>query len=354
MSQVSPYARSAAERRQNRYATTLFVAVAGAIFFAALWLTNPGLRSWAFVANETPNETLGEATNAQPAPEARVNEDNNGADWAAQIAAIERQLPDPDSTDFVDLKIRLQSLRRILEAERFTLEAAASIQHSLDELHQQAVTLSAQSIRPKVNAEGFSEGVASAAQSMQLAEQELLRQTRENAERQARERKEPTLRDVRLALRDNQDEAAGLRRQIAQLQREQSEVDAKADRAAALQRDMVDVKRYLQPFTAPGYLQPKSDRNAWDTERTVDAKPVSLARLKRLGALDDTMEGLERLYIFGGGKNPVLNNSRPLGSFPQYWAQHLSKPEVQRAVKRAQQLLRDHGQALVEEQLLSP
>ena len=66
------------------------------------------------------------------------------------------------------------------------------------------------------------------------------------------------------------------------------------------------------------------------------------------------MEGLERLYIFGGGKNAVLNNSRPLGSFPQYWAHKLSKPEVLQAVKRAQQLLRDHGQAMVEEQLLAP
>ncbi|HBE67642.1 MAG TPA: membrane or secreted protein [Planctomycetaceae bacterium] len=351
MSQVSPYARSTAERTSNRNATVLFTAVSAAIFFAALWLFDPSNPSLEPDTGESSQESL---ATSEPPPETRVTNERKEAGWAAEVAAIERQLPRSDSANFADLRFRLQALLGILEAEDYSPESAASIRHSLDELRQHAMILSGQTSRPNVDAEGLAEGVSAAAQSMKLAEQELLRDARERAERQTRQRKEPALREVRLALRDNQDKAAGLRRQIARLQQEQSAFEAKAARAAALHRDMADVQRYLQPFTAPGYLQPKNDRNAWDTERTVDAKPVSLARLKRLGALDDTMEGLKRLYIFGGGKNPVLNNSRPLGSFPQYWAQHLSKPEVRRAVERAQQLLRDHGQALVEEQLLSP
>lgn len=356
MSQVSPYARSTAERSHNRNATTLFVAIGGAIFFAVLWLANPAMLSWAFQSKETlSQESKAESTHEnRHIEEASRTDQRSGVDWAAQIEAIEQQLPDSQSIDVENVKIRLQSLLQILQGEKLPEHVVSDVQRSLDELHQQAEMLRAQSSCPNVEAEGFAEGVASTAQRIQLAEQELVQQARENSERKTRQQKEPTLRHVRLALRDNQDKATDLRRQIAQMQREQSEFEAKAARAAALQRDIADVKRYLQPFTAPGYLQPNSDRNAWDTERTVDAKPVSLARLKRLGALDNTMEGLERLYIFGGGKNAVLNNSRPLGSFPQYWAQHLIKPEVRNAVQRAQQLLRDHGQALVEEQLLSP
>ncbi|MEM8669316.1 MAG: hypothetical protein AAGG48_17465 [Planctomycetota bacterium] len=354
MSQVSPYARSTAERRHHRNATTLFVTIVGAIFFAALWLTEPGLLSWVFHSKATPKETLGRGSKAESVPVTPGTDGISEVDWVTQIEAIEQQLPNSGSVDIADVKLRLQSLRRLLDGKKLPQEAEENTQRSLAELCQQAEMLRAQSSRPEVDAGGFSEGVASTAQQIQLAEQELVRQARENSERKARQQNEPTLRDVRLALRDNQDKATDLRRQIARMQQEQSEFRAKAARAEALRRNMADVERYLKPFTAPGYLQPKSDRNAWDTERTADAKPVSLARLKRLGALEDTMEGLERLYIFGGGKNPVLNNSRPLGLFPQYWAQKLSKPEVLEPIKRAQQLLRDHGQALVEEQLLSP
>ncbi|MEM6468012.1 MAG: hypothetical protein AAF802_00480 [Planctomycetota bacterium] len=360
MSQVSPYARSTAERSHNRNATTLFVAIGGAIFFAVLWLADPAILSWAFQSNETRKETLNRNSEPESTRETADTEETSrtdrisGVDWAAQVEAIEHQLPDSHSLDVSDVKIRLQSLLQILEGEKLPEHVVSDVQRSLEELHQQAEMLRAQSSRPNVDAEGFDEGVASTARRILLAEQELVRQARENSERKTRQQKEPTLRDVRLALRDNQDKATDLRRQIARMQQEQSEFREKAARAEALRLDMTDVKRYLQPFTAPGYLQPKSDRNAWDTERTVDATPVSLARLKRLGALEDTMEGLERLYIFGGGKNPVLNNSRPLGAFPEYAAYYLKKPNVLHAVKRAQQLLREHGQALVEQQLLSP
>jgi len=354
MSQVSPYARQTAERSQHRKATTLFVTVAGAIFLAALWLTNPSLFFGASKSDESQKETLSNSPKEEPASEIQETGVRGRVDWAAQIDAIQQHLPDSGSADVTNVTLRLQAVHRILESERFPAEAVASIQRSLDKLRQQAEMLTAHSRLPNVDADGFAEEVTSAAQSIQPAEHELMREARDNAEHRIRQQKETDFRDVRLDLRDYQDKATSLRRQIAQMHREQSEFKAKAARAEALRRDMEDVDRYLKPFTAPGYLQPKVGSNAWTTERTVEKQPVSLSRLKKSGALEDTMKGLERLFIFGGGKNPALNNSRPLGAFPQYWAYRLNKPDVLEAVKRAQELLRDHGQALVEEQLLSP
>lgn len=332
MSNVSPYQRSTAERGQHRKATFVFVVVAAVVLV---------------VATATP-----EPDPPPPIPDDEPQE--QVIDWTARFADVERSLPKSNTLELIDVRRRLATAARELEQGELSTDAEASIQESLNALQQQAAQLTSLSNPPSVNAQGIDEAISSEIHSIETAEQLALHDAREQAGQAIRQEKEPAIRDMRLALRDQQDQATELRRQIAQMQREQADFQAKAARAEALRREMSDVKQYLSPFTARGYLQPKSDRNAWDTERTADAKPVSLARLKRLGALEPTMEGLERLYIFGGGKNAALNNSRPLGSFPQYWAQHLNKPEVLQAVKRAQQLLRDHGQALVEEQLLSP
>lgn len=353
MSQVSPYQRLKTERGQHRQATAVLVAVVAGIFFAAFGLANPNLIPW-MVKPEPPNHqtTVTEGQGSREIPDEPESE--GVTDWTVRIAAVKQALPESETPEIVALSRRLDSIAHQLEGGELSTAAEEKIQQSLNMLRQQAGQLNHLSNRPPVNVERIDAAIASGAQSILMVEKTAIQQAQDEAERTIRSEKEPTIRNVRLELRDQQDQAANLRRQIAQVQREQAEFQAKAARAEALRREMSDVKRYLSPFTAPGYLQPKSDRNAWDVERTADAEPVSLTRLKRLGALEPTMEGLERLYIFGGGKNAVLNNSRPLGSFPQYWAQKLSKPEVLQAVKRAQQLLRDHGQAMVEEQLLAP
>lgn len=353
MSHVSPHSRSESERSQQQNTTAIFVAVTAAVFFAALWLANPGLIAWL----TKPNETDDRGQNSETEETAPDNPDaiaTSRLDWTTQVAAIEQRLFNVNSRA---VKQQLASLLNTLEKEDLSQQEQVGVQNSLIQLQQQVTLLNEQSSPPSPNLHTLDGRLNSISESIQNGEAEQIHIARQNAEQRVRtehDKKTPSIRDIRLSTNDNQDKAAALRRQIAQVQREQKEFQAKAARLAALQRDMADVERYLQPFTAPGYLQPKSDRNAWDTERTVDKEPVSLSRLKRLGALEDTMEGLKRLYIFGGGKNPALNNSRPLGSFPQYWAQHLNKPEVHQAVQRAQQLLREHGQALVEEQRLSP
>lgn len=353
MSQVSPYARSTTERSRNLQTTTLFCGLAAALFFAALWLVEPSL-IFSLSDPKEPHRQPSSTAHVDHETETTPDDEVAAVSWSKRIAAIEEELPDSGNAELPPLKQQLRAVARVLQGKRLSSADEASIQQKLNDLQQQAEMLNAQANPPNVEAEGFADSINSTAQSILIAEQKMIQQAREQADRNTRQRKEPAIREVRLEVRDNQDKATDLRRQIAQIQREQKELQAKAARAEVLRREMRDVKRYLQPFTAPGYLQPKNDSNAWDTERTADAKPVSLARLKRLGALENTMEGLERLYMFGGGKNPVHHNSRPLGSFPQYWAQKLNKPDVLSAVKRAQQLLRDHGQALVEEQLLSP
>ena len=169
-----------------------------------------------------------------------------------------------------------------------------------------------------------------------------------------RDEYEKLMRPLRLSTRDLQDEAMAIRGRIQHAQREQAEALAAEERERAVNADITDIRRFLSPFINSGHLQPKVGANKWTTERTIDSKPVSLSRLKASGALDKTLEGLERLFIFGGGKNPGLHNRRPLGDFPEYSSEKLRKPDIQASVERAQDLLIKHGDALVEMKLLSP
>lgn len=354
MSQESPYARSTSERSQHWKSTGLFVGMATAVFIAILWLIPPSLiPSWQKKPSIQTHDSsvIGEVIPETNSPEV---EKNNSVDWPTQLVAIEKELPVTNNAELIQLKQQLQRVEAVLTKAKLSADAEASIRYSLNELRQHTTILKALSSRPTVEPKDLAEEITSIAHSSLTTEQSAIQQAREQAEQLIRQKMSPVIRELRLEVRDQQDKTTGLRRQIAQMQREQKEFQAKAARAEAMQREMPDIKQYLQPFTAPGNLQPKSDRNPWNVEVTSDEKPVSLARLKRLGALEDTMEGLERLYIFGGGKNPGVNNPRPLGSFPQYWALEIRKPEVLAVLKRAQKLLRDHGQALIEEQLLSP
>ncbi|MEM8735202.1 MAG: hypothetical protein AAGG44_13310 [Planctomycetota bacterium] len=147
---------------------------------------------------------------------------------------------------------------------------------------------------------------------------------------------------------------ASLERQLVAQQVASRQLAARASRVKALRQDRAEIDALLKPFTSPGHYQPSSRTNAWDMEWNVVATPVSLSRLHDLGALDDTPSGLQALYVVGGAKAPGASHDRPLGEFPQCWAGHLRKPEVRDAVSRAQELLRVHGKALVEQGLLAP
>ncbi|MCA9182063.1 MAG: hypothetical protein KDA51_11440, partial [Planctomycetales bacterium] len=154
-------------------------------------------------------------------------------------------------------------------------------------------------------------------------------------------------------LRMEMEQHAGLNRQ---LEAQQARAEASARRqqqAASLQQDLQEIESLLKPFTSPGHCQPASAINAWDWDRTVEAQPISLSKLRGLGALEKTPKGLEALFIVGGAKARGASHDRPLGSFPQFWSGHLFRPEVLAAVERAQDLLNQHGEALIDRGLLT-
>lgn len=160
---------------------------------------------------------------------------------------------------------------------------------------------------------------------------------------------QPRLRQQTLELRDRKDEAAKLRQQIVAAQRSRSSQQSRTSRATAMQQDLADIRRYLTAFTTPGHYQPNHKSIPSVVEQTIDARPVSLTRLDALGALKPTIEGLERLFQFGSGDF----NDRPQGSFPEFYNYEIRKPHVLATIRRAQNLLRDHGQAMVEAGMLS-
>jgi hypothetical protein len=72
--------------------------------------------------------------------------------------------------------------------------------------------------------------------------------------------------------------------------------------------------------------------------------------LTALGALKDGREGMEKLM-----RCATVNNDRDHGSFPQYLGGERGWQQTNKEfLKRAQQLLTDYGDLLVEKGLLSP
>ena len=353
MSHVSPAEGSTAERIRYYFTTGLFFSVVTGIFYAAYWLSGSPVLFHSPSTTEPQRESQSVASDSTVAGPDKTDK-IDVVDWSARIAAIEAEVPNTDNADTNSVKQRLQTVGRLLNSERLTAKAEAEIHQLLTDIRKQAVVLSANQNPPTVNAQGFSESVRATVQSILLKEQDLMREARKQSEDQVRRLKEPSLRAVRLEVRDHQDKAAHLRRQITQMQREQSQSKAKVARAEALRNQMSDIQSLLTPFTAAGHMQPNGTHNGYDTEHTVDPAPVSLLRLQRLGALEHSMDGLKRLYTFGGKRNAAFKDKLPLGAYSPKWEGVLTKQEVLAVVKGAQRLLIDHGQAMVEAKLLSP
>lgn len=123
----------------------------------------------------------------------------------------------------------------------------------------------------------------------------------------------------------------------------QKEEQAKRQRKAAMERDLTEIRRALIPFISRGYYQP-------DGRRTTEAMPMSYTKLAAVGALKPEQEGIRVLLATAANAN-----DRPRGIFPTVAGGAVEWSLIDmRAISSAQRLLIQHGQAMVENGLLSP
>lgn len=117
-------------------------------------------------------------------------------------------------------------------------------------------------------------------------------------------------------------------------------------------REIDSIRTDLIAFTTPGYVQPESaDKLVYRKTK----RPFSYSALKRIGALEDSDKGRAILLRVGGSKTATQQNDRPLGNFPRMNSiSELRKPDLVARLKETQRLLRQYGQLMVEDGLLSP
>lgn len=113
-----------------------------------------------------------------------------------------------------------------------------------------------------------------------------------------------------------------------------------------MEADMADIKRYLGPFIADGYSQPNGAFNA----DGADLGPMSWSKLSSVGALKSTQAGMEQLM-----RCATVGNDRDHAGFPQYvGGDDAWRNTNKEFLKRAQELLTTHGEALIAKGLLAP
>jgi hypothetical protein len=134
---------------------------------------------------------------------------------------------------------------------------------------------------------------------------------------------------------------------------ERARVAARAKEAEAERRRLITkarepgVRQSLTPFLTRGFIQPKAWQGSWlAIERTAEEKPVSLMALRSLGALEPSAKGLESLAWVAGD----VKVDRPRWAFGHIntWT-----ADTHRYVAGVQALLRELGDVLVEEGMLS-
>ena len=277
---------------------------------------------------------------------------NENSPLQNRIASIQESLSSSGDI-YPTISAQLNELQQHLSTIDPATHSDRRIDQQLPLIEQQIALLQAQD--SSVEANDVMAIIQQSAQNQvrdeQLRDDALLREAVQRATTTEQQKRE----QLQLTVNNLNTEATRLQNQLTTLEEKRQMQSEKVARAEALQKEMAEVKLILSPFTSPGHFQPNSTSNPWDFKQTVDAEPISLSALKRLGALERTMTGLERLYITGGSKNPIFNHDRPLGAFPMCIAGSLERREyVMETVKTAQRLLNTHGQALIEAGVLQP
>lgn len=167
--------------------------------------------------------------------------------------------------------------------------------------------------------------------------------------------KEPHLAEITAITRETRDlriQAQEFREKQFEIQRKTERELARQARLRAFEPDRAEVLRLLKPFISPDYMQ--LGRTTGDWVKSPESKPLSWSSIERLEALEPTQIGLDALVSIATqyGRDP--KRRRPLGSFPIRDGSMISHRLEIESTKRAQQLLKKHGETLIEEGLLTP
>jgi hypothetical protein len=110
-----------------------------------------------------------------------------------------------------------------------------------------------------------------------------------------------------------------------------------------------EVKSALAPFLEPRTIQPSlAGRFSIKFSRAFAEQPMSLGKLMSIGALDESLLGLQKLALIGGNRK-LPEPKWSLASQPNSWNEG-----DEEFLRKSQQMLRDYGAILVEEGMLSP
>lgn len=128
---------------------------------------------------------------------------------------------------------------------------------------------------------------------------------------------------------------------------DQAKTAQKAKLLRDFETDLPEIQRLLRPLISDGLTQPGRQKYF---ERTVTKGPVSFAGLQRIGALDNSTNGLQILHMTVGSPQ----NDRDLGAFPQHHTANDHWSKYQETLQRVQELLTKYGEVMVEKKMLAP
>ena len=355
MPTLSPYQHLEAEQATNNRARRVLVGTIAVVACCAWWANSTFYSS----PGDAPPFASGGSDSAQStklketSPDAKTN-----GRLERRFVEISSQLPEAKPEGMRDAISRTrEQLSEIGDSSFEQAEHEHILESELIAIQEQIVEFGKQPPASTPDDASLPTKVNAIVEQERTARSKRIANATETAKQQVQSQYASEIRTARLKDNDLKDRVAALKASLAKAIKDWKEKQEKESRDAALQRDMAQVRAYLGPFISPGHIQPNSRENASIVEYTVQSMPVSLLRLERLGALQPTMEGLRRLHHFGGDYGPRSNgrNARPRGSFPQYgWAGDIKKSSIRAVVQKAQNLLRQHSQALVDARLLSP
>ena len=151
------------------------------------------------------------------------------------------------------------------------------------------------------------------------------------------------------------EEGRPLRDSIENIQGDKALVDLKIQREKDAARKKLEeeatspeVLRTLAPFVTPRFMQPKLSGAAVLFQKTYEKAPMSLSRLAGMQALEPTTHGLTMLARIGCDRDLT----EPKWSIPT--EPHARTEETQSLLTKAQGMLIQYGEVLVETGHLSP